>query len=165
MSQRRKIILYASALSILLAFPAGRRAGDASAKQQQPPKQKGDRHQPLKSRPRAAQRIHAGAWGGEHISLQVSERGATVEFDCAHATITQRIVLDRRGRFSVAGNYFEEHGGPVRAGDESDGDAANFNGRVEGKTLKLNVTRAATGELIGNFTLTHLQEPALVKCR
>jgi hypothetical protein len=161
MSQRRKIILYASALSILLAFPAG----DASAKQP-PPQRKGDRRQPLKSRPRAANRVHTGgAWGGEHVSLQVTERGATVEFDCAHATITQRIVPDSRGRFSVAGNYFEEHGAPVRAGGESDGDAANFSGRVEGKTLKLNVTHAATGEIIGNFTLTYLQEPALVKCR
>ena len=45
--------------------------------------------------------LPVGLWGGEHISLEVTEQGATIEYDCAHATIEQRIALDRRGRFDV----------------------------------------------------------------
>src|SRR3979411_2412047 len=47
--------------------------------------------------------LPVGLWGGEHISMEVTGQGATVEYDCAHATIGQRIALDRRGRFDVPG--------------------------------------------------------------
>jgi diaminopimelate epimerase len=104
-------------------------------------------------------------WGGEHISLHVAERGARVEFDCAHATIARSIVRDRRGRFSVAGIYVEEHGGPVRESESADGYAVRFDGRVEGQTMKLNVTRTSDKEIIGTFTLVYKREPFLVKCR
>jgi hypothetical protein len=164
MSRRQKIILLVSALSIMNASPVG---GLTDGLPKRPPQRKGAMHQSSKSRHLAkSDGLPSGTWGGEHISLQVAERGdATIEFDCAHATITQRIILNRRGRFRVAGLYFEEHGGPVRANGESDGDAVSFDGRIEGRTMKLTVTHAATGEIIGTFTLVHQQEPFLVKCR
>ncbi|MCA1556466.1 MAG: hypothetical protein LC747_07225 [Acidobacteria bacterium] len=165
MSHHRKSILFVSALSILLAFPIAGRTDGLSKRP--PPQRKGEMRKPVQSRHRATNDgMPVGVWGGEHISLQVTERGgAAVEFDCAHGTIAQRIILDRRGRFSVAGNYFEEHGGPVRASGEPDGYAVRFNGRVEGQTMKLTITHAETKELIGAFTLIHNQEPFLVKCR
>jgi hypothetical protein len=33
--------------------------------------------------------IAPGTWGGEYIILEVSERGAVAEFDCAHGQVTQ----------------------------------------------------------------------------
>ena len=163
MSRRRKSFLFVSALSILLAFPVGGRTDGLSKR----PDRRFAVRQPLSKRNPETSGIPVGMWGGEHISLQVTGRDARVEFDCAHATIARKIVLDRRGRFSVAGIYFEERGGPVRAGSgESDGYAATFAGRVEGrKTMSLTVTRAETKEIIGTFTPVHNQEPFLVKCR
>jgi hypothetical protein len=104
-------------------------------------------------------------WGGEHIRLEVSERGAAVEYDCAHGTVDERVVLDSRGRFNVAGTHHEERGGPVRAGESSAGYPVRLAGQVRGGMMKLTVTRAGTKKLIGAFTLVQGGEAELVKCR
>jgi hypothetical protein len=109
--------------------------------------------------------VPTGTWGGEHIELKVSERSAEAEFDCAHATIPRRIVLDRRGRFDVGATYVEEHGGPVRAGAQTGGYAVRFVGRITGETMRLAVRRVDTRESVGTFTLARGREPSLVKCR
>ena len=109
--------------------------------------------------------LPVGLWGGEHISVQVTERGATIEYDCAHATINQRITLDRRGRFDVSGMQVPEHGGPVRQNEQSTGYPARFAGQVNGKTMKLSVRNSATKELVGTFTLVYGSEPKIRKCR
>jgi len=170
MNRRRKIGLYVSALTILFAFPVGGSTGGVSRRTAQ---RKGEMRQPsskgaVGTTGKGAvetKRVKPGTWGGEHISLQVSEHDATVEFDCAHATIARSMVLDARGRFSVAGTYFEEHGGPVRQGAQDGGYAVRFAGQVEGARMKLNITRAGSGRRIGSFTLVHNREPSLVKCR
>ena len=106
-----------------------------------------------------------GLWGGKHISIEVTERGATVEYDCAHATIARRITIDRHGRFDVSGKQFSEHGGPVREGSESAGYPVRFKGEVNGKTMTLTVTNRLTKELIGTFTLVHGAQTRLMKCK
>jgi hypothetical protein len=105
-----------------------------------------------------------GQWGGQHISIDVTARGAAVEYDCAHATIVRRITIDRNGRFDVPGTQFPEHGGPVRQEQET-GYAVRFKGQVNGKTMTLSVTNSLTKELIGTFTLVHGVEPRLMKCK
>ena len=52
-----------------------------------------------------------GSWAGEHITLDITDHGGTVEYDCAHGSLTQKIILDKRGRFEVLGTHIEEHGG------------------------------------------------------
>ena len=106
-----------------------------------------------------------GSWGGEHIHLEVTADGAITEYDCAHGTISQKISLDRRGRFNVAGVYIAEHGGPVREGHQADRIPVQFTGRVSEKRMSLMVRRRGSGHLIGNFTLVFGQEASLVKCR
>jgi hypothetical protein len=109
--------------------------------------------------------LPVGLWGGEHISIEVTERGATVEYDCAHGTIDQRITLDRRGRFDVSGMQVQEHGGPVRQGAQLAGYPVRFAGQVKGKEMSLSVRNSVTKHLIGIFTLVHGGEPKLRKCR
>lgn len=111
------------------------------------------------------QGLLVGLWGGEHISLQVTEHGATVEYDCGHGTISRRIFLDRQGRFDVQGTHFEEHGGPIRETEQLNSYPVRFTGRIRGKIMKLTVRRGDTRELIGVFTLIYGQEPLLIKCR
>jgi hypothetical protein len=55
--------------------------------------------------------LATGLWGGQHISIDVSGKGAKIEYDCAHATIDRAIVVDGNGRFSVSGKQFQERGG------------------------------------------------------
>lgn len=108
--------------------------------------------------------LPVGLWGGEHISMDVTEQRTTVEYDCAHGTIDQRIALDRRGRFDVPGMQVQERGGPVRQNEQPTGYPVRFAGQVNGKRMKLSVRNSATKELIGIFTLVYGGEPKLRKC-
>jgi len=109
--------------------------------------------------------LPAGLWGGKHISMEVTSQRATVEYDCAHAVIEQRIVIDRRGRFNVSGMQFPERGGPVRQDQQASGYPVRFTGRINGKTMTLSVSNNLTKEAIGTFTLVHGAEPKLMKCK
>jgi hypothetical protein len=111
------------------------------------------------------QPLSEGLWGGEHIRMEVTAAETKIEFDCAHATIASKALIDSRGRFVAKGTYFEERGGPVRQAQEGHGYPAQFRGTVKAKRMTLTVTRTDTNELIGTFSLTHGREPELVKCR
>lgn len=108
--------------------------------------------------------LATGVWGGQHISVEVSPKGAKIEYDCAHATIDRTIVLDGKGHFHVAGKQFPERGGPVREGDQSSY-AVVFSGEVKGQKMTLNVRNSSTREDLGTFTLAHGAQPELFKCK
>lgn len=109
--------------------------------------------------------LPVGLWGGEHIGMEVTELRTTVEYDCAHGTIDQRITLDRRGRFDVSGMQVAEHGGPVRQNEQLTSYPVRFAGQVNGKKMKLSVRDSVTKRLVGIFTLVYGGEPKLRKCR
>jgi len=112
----------------------------------------------------ARKKLPAGHWGGQHISLEVLAKGGKIEYDCAHATISEPIVLDRDGRFKVSGKHFPERGGPSRQGEPA-GFPVTFSGEVKGKTMTLTARNSASDEEIGTFTLTHAAQPKLFKCK
>jgi hypothetical protein len=109
--------------------------------------------------------ILTGPWGGNHIRVNVSKSSAEVEFDCAHGTISEAIVLDSEGRFDVAGTFTRERGGPVRRGAESKSVAVRYVGKVEGDTMTLTLKFVETQADGGTFTLTQGSEGRLFKCR
>jgi hypothetical protein len=109
--------------------------------------------------------LRTGTWGGQHISMEVTARETTIEYDCAHATIDRRIALDRNGRFDVPGIQSSERGGPVRRGSSRAGYAVRFVGEVKGKEMTLTVTNSETNESIGTFMLKYGQQPRLMKCK
>lgn len=106
-----------------------------------------------------------GMWGGEHISLEVTAQGGQVEYDCAHGTIDEKIVLDGQGHFNVRGTHVRERGGPVRRDEAEDNHPARFTGQIKGQTMTVNVTESDTKELVGTFTLVYGQKPHIVKCK
>jgi hypothetical protein len=107
--------------------------------------------------------VAPGTWGGDHIILEVSEKGAAAEFDCAHGQITQPIRFDRHGDFDVAGTFTPEHGGPVRRDQNAPDLPARYSGHVDGRTM--NLTVALAKEDLKVFTLTRGSLPNLGKCR
>ena len=117
------------------------------------------------ARGRKPRRIAQGAWGGQHITMQVSGSSATIEFDCAHAQIEGPLVADRRGRFELKGTFSRERGGPVRDNENSNGQPARFAGWTDGKKMTLTVTLAGQKESIGTFDLARGVEGRLFKCR
>ena len=109
-----------------------------------------------------ASAVATGAWGGDHIVLKVSEKGADVEFDCAHGQVTQPIVVDKHGDFDVAGTFTPEHGGPVRRDENPTSASARYSGHVDGDTMSLTVTLDKAK--VGTYTLNRGSRASLTKC-
>lgn len=112
-----------------------------------------------------ADKVAAGVWGGEHIRVQVTESGASIEYDCAHGTMDQPLTLDSQGRFEVKGTHVREHGGPVRRDEKPNSRPARYTGRVEGQTMMLTVTLTDAQDSAETYTLTQGDEGHLFKCR
>jgi hypothetical protein len=110
-------------------------------------------------------RLAEGAWGGQHLTITVGESSATIEFDCAHGQIDGPLVTDRRGRFDLKGTYSPEHGGPVRANEQSAGQPVRYTGWTDGTKMTLTVTLAGRKETIGTFNLARGAEGRIFKCR
>ena len=105
-----------------------------------------------------------GVWGGLHISLEITDSGATLDYDCAHGTITEKIVPDRNGKFTVKGVHVTEHPGPVRLGEDTEGEPANYTGSINDQTMTLTVTMSRTNKGVGTFTLTKGKSGRIRKC-
>jgi hypothetical protein len=108
--------------------------------------------------------LAAGSWGGDHIRLTVTVSGAALEFDCAHASITEPTVLDGTGAFDLPGLYTAEHGGPIHEGDVLPSKPVRYTGNVTGGTMELRITFAAGGATQGSYTLTRGEAAHLLKC-
>jgi len=105
-----------------------------------------------------------GLWSGDHISLQIEGSGATLDYDCAHGTITQKIVPDQSGKFEVKGFHMRERPGPTRQGEAADGEPATYKGVLNDKTMTLTVILNKSDETLGPFTLTHGKMGLIRKC-
>jgi hypothetical protein len=109
-------------------------------------------------------RVAAGRWGGQGIAMEVAEKGATLDYDCAHGTLDEAILLDAEGRFEVKGLHFRERGGPAREGQEPKGQPVRYTGKVEGKTMTLTIKGLDKDEPIGTYTLVHAKPPRIRRC-
>jgi hypothetical protein len=106
-----------------------------------------------------------GIWGGPHVRLSMSEGGIQLEFDCAHGTITAPLGTDSQGRFDMPGTFVREGPGPIRVGRTPGARSARYSGRIDGKTMTLNVNLTEPDQALGSFTLTRGSEGRLWKCR
>ena len=104
-----------------------------------------------------------GAWGGDHISLEVGTKSASIEYDCAHGVIEGPLTLDVNGRFSLKGTHTPERGGPIRADQQARSLPAKFVGSVNGNTMTL--TLKLEGSEDETFTLEKGKEANLFKCK
>jgi hypothetical protein len=109
-------------------------------------------------------KVPEGDWGGQHVRLSVTAVGAAIEFDCAHVSLDEPLLLDEQGRFQVKGRYTRERGGPVRKGEEDDTRPASYSGSSDGRTLTLSFTPEGA-DPVGPFELERGRPPRLFKCR
>ena len=104
-----------------------------------------------------------GQWGGQHIAMEVTDAGATIEYDCAHGRITEKIVPDADGKFEAKGLHARERGGPTRQGENNEQPAV-YRGSIKGETMTLTVELTQNNENIGEFTLTQGKPGRIRKC-
>jgi hypothetical protein len=150
-----KIVLLFSLASVCLGIAMLGDAGSCRQKQgaaMKPPAERNDK-------------LANGVWGGQHIRAEVTDSGANLEFDCAHGTIDQPIVMDGKGSFDVKGKFTTERGGPTRRDEESNDRLVRYIGHLNDQALSLTIIDAGTKEKIDRFTLTHGSDGRIMKCR
>ena len=109
------------------------------------------------------QRIPTGVWGGPHISIEVGEKSARIEYDCANGVIDGPLAVDSNGNFNLRGTHHVERGGPIRAGDDAKGAPATYTGSIKGNTMTLNL-KVGDGDA-ESFTLEKGKQGKLMKCK
>jgi hypothetical protein len=107
--------------------------------------------------------VAMGTWGGDHALLAITAASAAIEFDCAHGTLQAPIALTR-GDFDVAGEFIQEHGGPIREGEQVVHRPARYRGTIEKQTMTLRVMLTDTPQDIGTFSLTFGVSGRVFKC-
>ena len=112
----------------------------------------------------SVQRITIGPWGGTGVHLEVDEKSAKVEFDCAHGTIQGPLTLDSKGEFKLEGTFTAERGGPIRNDQEPSGSAAIYTGSINGETMKLEITIEGQDHSLNTYVLTRGKSGRLRKC-
>ena len=105
-----------------------------------------------------------GRWGGEHVAIELTPAGGTVEYDCAHGGLTQPVRPGSQGDFEAIGVHVREHGGPIREGERPDSVAARYVGRVTGDRMTLRVYAGNRPDTLGPFELRRGGEARIVKC-
>ncbi len=105
-----------------------------------------------------------GTWGGEGISLEITDAGANLTFDCAHGGITEEMTPDKNGKFAADGFFVRERGGPTRQGEDAKSSPATYAGSVNGDILTLRITLTQTKEQVGTFNLTHGKPGRIRRC-
>ena len=105
-----------------------------------------------------------GVWGGDHVTLTVTDAGSHAEFDCAHGDMARTLAVDAGRSFNVGGTFVREHGGPIRVDDPVDSHPAVYFGSATDRTMELTVELTDTGVVIGTFTLTRAVQGRVVKC-
>jgi hypothetical protein len=111
-----------------------------------------------------SRRVASGPWGAVGIALEVTDSGGKLDYDCAHGTISEPLVLDSEGRFDVKGLHFPERPGPAREGESSRGQPVRYIGRVMGDTMALTVKPEGAKTPIGDYSLVHGKTGRLRKC-
>jgi hypothetical protein len=111
-----------------------------------------------------ATELPSGRWGGLHVGMEISDKGAELNFDCAHGTITEKLVTDNVGRFVAKGIYVREHPGAMRQEENPAGTNASYQGTIKEETMKLTVILPDTNETAGTFSLTRGNAGKVRKC-
>ncbi|MGH7476840.1 MAG: hypothetical protein ACRELD_11160 [Longimicrobiales bacterium] len=106
--------------------------------------------------------LPTGRWGGEHLAMDVTTTGATLEYDCARGTVDEPIVIGADGRFTASGTHTSEH--PVLGGEPYPTLEARYEGLLTGERLTLRVLLTESGDSLGTYLVTRGAQGTLFKC-
>ena len=79
--------------------------------------------------------IPTGDWGGDGVSMTVSDSGATLLFNCASGTITQPLSVSAQGDGTWSGTY--RRASPLPGSVPDTNHPATYHGHVQGATMTL----------------------------
>jgi predicted SnoaL-like aldol condensation-catalyzing enzyme len=109
--------------------------------------------------------IPLGEWGGDRIAIVTHDTGATIQYDCAHGSIDEPIVVNNdTGRFDVRGTHVYEHGGPIRQDEPPNDHPARYTGVISGNVMTMTVTTTDENKTIGTYTAYLGKQSRIHKC-
>src|SRR5262245_27663765 len=108
----------------------------------------------------SAPSMPTGLWGGDHISMTITESGAHLELDCAHGDIRSPLPA---ASFTIPGTFVRERGGPIRV-DDTDSHPAMYSASISANTMSLTIRVTDSGETLGPFALVRGTAGRVVKC-
>jgi hypothetical protein len=103
-------------------------------------------------------------WGGDHIQIDVTRDGASLELDCAHGTIDQALRADAKGAFKVKGTFVPERSGPTHD-DNPPAPKAVYSGTIKDDTMTLRIVVDGHESDALTYELTRDQRGNIRKCR
>ncbi len=109
--------------------------------------------------------VSPGDWGGIGLAITVEENSVSMEFDCATAEITQKLVTDSSGNFKADGFFIPQTPGPIRKDVLPKRLPAVFEGKVSDNMMTMKITLAQTNVLIGDYSLELGKQVRLNKCK
>ena len=112
----------------------------------------------------AAGKATLGTWGGPDLQIEVTENGATLDFDCAQGSVFEPLLLDAKGHFQVKGTFQPQLGGPVKKDQSSTSRDVEYAGAVEGDTMQLEFSPLPNRALRQRFILVRGQPGKLRRC-
>ncbi|CAN5415580.1 hypothetical protein BH10ACI1_BH10ACI1_32700 [soil metagenome] len=118
----------------------------------------------IKAMSQTRKEVAPGDWGGTGINLSVKKGGANFEFDCAEAELSEKLMIDKKGNFSVEGKYLRRSPGPIRIGFQPKPQPANFVGKITGKNMMLKIILKENNEEIGIFQLERGKTARIHRC-
>jgi hypothetical protein len=104
-------------------------------------------------------------WGGQHVSMVISQENSTLEFDCAEGIIMSAIHPDAGGNFTASGTYTPQRGGPVQKDAVPNDLPATYEGNIQGDTMHLKVVLVDKSQQPPPLTLMRGKAGRVVKCR
>ena len=108
--------------------------------------------------------VAPGDWGAAGINLAIKKGTATIEFDCAEAQITEKLIVDKKGNFSAGGNYLRRAPGPIRVKSPIKSEPAKFEGKISGAEMSLTIILTKNKEVIGNYVLQRGKMAKIRRC-
>lgn len=108
--------------------------------------------------------VSVGKWGGTHVEMEITEQGASLDFDCATGIITEPLLIDAAGKFQARGTFYPQHGGPIRKDEVTRGRAVVYSGTIQGDSMELEFTIGENDETPQKFTLVRGKNGNLRRC-
>ena len=104
-------------------------------------------------------------WGGMHVSMDTTDQGATLDFDCAHGAVLEPIKPNAEGEFSAKGTYTPMRGGPVKKNSPPRDLPAVYKGKINGDTMQLEILLDNKELQPEPFTLTRGRTGRVMHCQ
>ena len=105
--------------------------------------------------------LQLGNWGAEHARLLIQAESWYLEFDCAHATVNEPVILED-GKFEKEAEYYQEAGYYI---ENIEPIAAKVTGELhKNGNLELIMLVGPDLEEYGRYTFIWNEEALLYKC-